>query len=445
MNLDKFFNPRSVCVIGASRNTRKIGHVILRNFTETFHGKVYPVNPEAKKILGLKCYPSVLKIQNNVDLAIIALPAKIVPQILEECGKKGIKNCIVVSSGFKETGNIKIENELKKIIRKYKMRLMGPNGLGVYNPYSGVDTIFNPKNKLGRPEKGNISLISQSGAVMCISLDWMSIRGYKISKAISYGNATDVDVPELMEYLNRDKKTKVICLYVEGLDEGRNFLKIAKKIKKPVIVLKGGKTEGGKKSAKTHTGSMAGKAEIYSGAFRQSGIIETEDLEQMFDLARAFSTQPVPKGNRLRIITDAGGFGVLTSDWAEKLGLKIEKVSEDRKKKLKRLLPTHSTLENVIDLTGNVTAEMYEACYKDAIEDKNVDMVALILLFQPPLIKEDVVNKILKLSGEKTTAIISAGGNYTEKLKIKLERRIPCFSSPKRCTEVLSSLYKYSK
>ncbi|UCG95737.1 MAG: CoA-binding protein [archaeon] len=446
MTLDKFFNPKSVCIIGASRNPRKIGHVILRNFTETFGGKIYPVNPKAKKILGLKCYHSLEKIKGKVDLAVIALPAQIVPYILEECGEKGVKNCIIVSSGFRETGNTKLEKKLERVIEKYDIRMIGPNGLGVYDPYSGIDTIFNPKHKLGRPEKGDIGFISQSGAVMCISLDWMSMRGYRISKAISYGNATDVDVPELMEYLDRDKKTKVICLYLEGLKNGRNFFNTAKKTKKPVIVLKGGKTQSGRKSAKTHTGALAGKAGIYSGAFRQTGIIEAEDLEKMFDLARALSNQPLPKGNRLRIITDAGGFGVLTSDWADKFGLRITKVSKKSKKKLKKLVPEHATLGNIIDLTGDATSEMYEACYRDAVRDKSVDMIALILLFQPPLIKEDLVNKVLKLSGKKTTAILSAGGDYTENLKKKLEEGgMPCFSSPKRCIEVLHALYSYSK
>lgn len=446
MTLGKFFSPESVCIIGASRNPKKIGHVILRNFTETFKGRIYPVNPNAKKILGLKCYHSLEKIRGSVDLAVIALPASIVPYALEECGEKGIKNCIVVSSGFRETGNFKLEKKLEDVIKKYGIRVIGPNGLGIYDPYSGVDTIFNPKQKLGRPGKGDIGLISQSGATMCISLDWMTMSGYRISRAISYGNATDVDVPELVEYLDRDSKTKVICLYIEGLKDGRKFFKTARKVRKPVIALKGGKTESGRKSAKTHTGALAGKSEIYSGAFRQAGVLEADDLEQMFDLARALSKQPLPKGKRLRIITDAGGFGVLTSDWADKMGLKIVKVSEKSGRKLKKLVPDHAVLESIIDLTGDVTSEMYEACYRDAVQDKNVDMIALILLLQPPLVNEDVVDRILKLSGKKTTAIISAGGDYTEKIKQRLEEGgLPCFSSPKRCIEVLSAMHRYSR
>lgn len=446
MALEKFFNPKSVCIIGASRNPTKIGHVILKNFKETFSGKIYPINPKAKKILGLGCYHSLEKIKGKIDLAVIALPAHLVPYVLKECGEKSIRNCIIVSSGFREIGNAKLEKKLESIKEKYKIRIIGPNCLGVFDPYSGVDTIFNPKEKLGRPEKGDIGFISQSGAVMCISLDWMSLRGYKVSKAISYGNATDVDVPELMKYLDQDKETKVICIYIEGLKNGREFFNIAKRMKKPVIALKGGKTESGSKSAKTHTGALAGKAGIYSGTFSQTGIIEAEDLEQMFDLARAISKQPLPKGNKLRIITDAGGFGVLTSDWADKFGLKTTKVNKKSKKKLKKLVPDHATLENIIDLTGDATSEMYEACYRDAILDKNVDMIALILLFQPPMVKEDLVDRILKLSGKKTTAILSTGGEYTEKLKKKLEEGgMPCFSSPKRSIETLKTMYEYSR
>ena len=440
--LGKFFNPKSICVIGASRKPDKIGHIILKNLTETFKGEIYPVNPHAKKILGLKCYPSVSEIKGRIDLCVIALPAKLVPSVLEECGEARIKNCIIVSSGFKEIGNSDLEKKVKNISEVYGMKIMGPNCLGVYDPYSGVDTIFNPKYKSGRPQKGNIGFISQSGAVLCISLDWMSMRSYRISKAISYGNATDVDVPELMKYLDKDEKTKVICLYLEGLKDGKKFFETAKKISKPVIVLKGGKTKSGTKSAKTHTGAMAGNAKIYSGVFRQTGIIEAYDLEHMFDMARALSAQPLPKGKRVRVITDAGGFGVLTSDWIEKMGLKMAEVNEKSKRKLSKLLPKHTVIGELIDLTGDATSEMYEACYRDAIHDKSVDMIALILLFQPPMVKEDVVNKIIKLSGKKTTAVISAGGEYTEKLKKKLEEAgVPCFSSPKRCVEVLATLY----
>lgn len=446
MSLEKFFNPKSVCIIGASREKNKIGHIILKNFVDGFHGKIYPVNPKAKKILGLKCYKSVSEIKNKVDLGVVCVPAKIVPFVLEECGKKKIKNVIIITAGFKEVGNFKLENAVKEIIKKYKIRTLGPNCIGVYDPHTGVDTIFNPKSRLGRPEMGSIGFVSQSGATMSIILDWMSLKNYKISKAISYGNATDVDESDLIEYLSKDKKTKVISLYVEGLKDGKKFLRVAKKVKKPIIALKGGKTKGGASSAKTHTGSIAGKSEIFSGAFKQANIIEAQDLEEVFDLARILSEQPLPKGKKVQIITDGGGFGVLTSDWIEKKGLEIAKLSDKNIRKLRKIIPPHATTKGVIDLTGDVTSDMYELSVKLAVEDKNVDMIALILLFQPPGIKEDVVDKILKIKSKKPIVIISTGGKFTEKLKRKLEENgMPCFTSPMRGVEALKALYKYSK
>jgi len=446
MSLENFFNPKSVCIIGASREKNKIGHIILKNFVENFNGKIYPINPKAEKILGLKCYGSVLQVKGKIDLGVICVPAKIVPLVLEECGKKKIKNVIIITAGFKEIGNFELENKLIEIIKKYKIRILGPNCIGVYNPYSGVDTIFNPKSRLGRPEKGSIGFVSQSGATMSIILDWMSLKGYKISKAISYGNATDIDESDLIEYLSKDKETKVICLYVEGLKDGRKFLRIVKKIKKPIIVLKGGKTKSGATSAKTHTGSIAGRSEIFSGAFKQGKLIEVEDLEEMFDLARVLSKQPMPRGKRVQIITDGGGFGVLTSDWVEKLGLKMAKMSEKNIKILRKVIPPHATTSGVIDLTGDVTSEMYELSLRLAVKDKNNDMIALILLVQPPGIKEDVVEKILKIKSKKPIVIISTGGKFTEKLKKKLEENgIPCFTSPMRGVKALEALYRYSK
>ncbi|MCD6477738.1 MAG: CoA-binding protein [Candidatus Aenigmarchaeota archaeon] len=446
MDLEKFFNPKSVSIIGASREKNKIGHIILKNFVDGFHGKIYPINPKADTILGLKCYKSVLDVRGKIDLAVVCVPAKIVPTVLEDCGRKGIKDIIIITAGFKEVGNFELEKEIEKIIKKYKLRVIGPNCIGIYDPKSGVDTIFNPKSRLGRPESGSIGFISQSGATMSIVLDWMSLKGYKISKAISYGNAIDIDESDLMKYLSHNKDTKTICMYIEGVKNGGKFLNVAKRIKKPIVVLKGGKTKTGASSAKTHTGSMAGNAKIFSGALKQANVIEVEDLEEMFDLARILSKQPLPKGNRVQIITDGGGFGVLASDWADKLGLKIAKMSEANIEKLRKVIPKYAVTKNIIDLTGDVTSDMYELSVKLAVEDKNVDMIALILLFQPPMIKEDVVDKILRIKSKKPIAIISAGGKFTEKFKKRFEENgIPCFTSPMRGIKALKILYDFSQ
>jgi acetyl coenzyme A synthetase (ADP forming)-like protein len=449
--IDCFFKPKSVAIIGASRNPKKIGHVILRNFLEGgFKGKVFPINPNAEKLLGHTSYPSVLEVKEKIDLAVISLPASLVPKVLEECGKKKIPASIIISGGFKERGNLDLERKTEEIIKKYKIRVIGPNCLGVFDPYSGIDTIFNPRYKLERAEKGDIAFISQSGATMSIVLDWMAMKGYRVSKAISYGNRMDVDEADLIHYLAKDKRTKVICIYIEGLERGRKFFKTAKKFakKKPIIILKAGTTEAGRIAAISHTGSLAGSPEVYKAVFKQTGVIEAGDLEQIFDFARILSSQPLPRGNKIQIITDGGGFGVLTADWIVRNGLKVAKMSEQNLERIKKIIPPHAGLEGMIDLTGDATTEMYRVSIESALDDKNVDMIALITLFQVPLLTTDVVEVIIEgiEKRKKPIVVIAAGGSFTEVLKKSLEGHgVPCFSYPERAVEAMKALYEYAK
>jgi acetyl coenzyme A synthetase (ADP forming)-like protein len=448
MSLDAFFEPKTVAVIGASREEKKIGHIILWNFVHGFKGKVFPVNPKADEILGLKCYGSVSAIKEQIDLAVIALPAPFVPDVVEECGKAKVKAVLIVSGGFKETGHVDLEKRLTVAADKYRMRIIGPNGLGVYDPYSGVDTIFNPREKLQRPGKGVIGFASQSGATMSVILDWMAMKDYKISKAISYGNMADVDESELVEFLDSDKKTKVICLYLEGVSNGRKFFATLKKTKKPVVVLKGGITEAGKKAATSHTGSLAGEAAVYSAAIKQAGTVEAKDIEQLFDFARVLSAEPKPKGDRVQIITDGGGFGVLTSDYIVRCGLRVSQLSEQNKQKLRKIVPPHANVENMIDLTGDATKEMYKTSLETSLQDTNVDMVALILLPQPPMISPDIVDVITEVFAKtsKPIIVICSGGAYTENLKKNMEEKgVPTFGYPERAIEAARALYEYTK
>lgn len=445
--MDCFFNPKSVAVIGASRFPKEVGHVIFRNFMEGgFRGKLFPVNPKADKILGCRCYPSVLKIRERIELGVITVPARIVPLVLEECGKKGISAVIIISAGFKEIGNEKLERHIEKILKKHRIRCIGPNCLGVFDPYTQVDTFFLPRYKLERPGKGDIAFISQSGALGSVVMDWMAMKGYKISKFISYGNAIDLDEADLIEYLAGDKRTRVICAYFEGVKRGRKFFEIAKRVsgKKPVIVLKGGVTDEGTKATLSHTGSLAGSAEIHSAAFRQAGIIEARDLEQIFDFARALSTQPRPKGNRVQVITDGGGFGVLTADSLVKNNLTLAKMSKKSTEILKRNLPSYVVLKNPVDLTGDADAERYRITIDAALDDPNVDMIALITLFQVPLLTSEIVEIVSAANRrrKKPIVVIAAGGRYTEVLKKSIEDSgVPTFSYPERAVEALGALY----
>lgn len=449
-NIDYFFDPRSVAVIGVSRNPKKVGHVIFRNFVEgKFKGKLYPVNPNVDEIAGRKCYPSVLKAPGKIDLAVISIPAAFVPKALEECGKKKIPSVIIISGGFKEIGNIELENQVVRIAKKYGIRVIGPNCVGVFDPYSGVDTFFLPKYKLERPDEGSIAFISQSGALGSVILDWMSMKGYKISKFISYGNAADVDEADLIEYLAKDKKTKVICAYFEGVSDGRKFYDIVKKVanRKPVIALKGGKTREGNKAVSSHTGSLAGQAEIYSAAFEQSGVIEADSLEDIFDFARVLSTQPTPKGNRIQIITDGGGFGVLATDWIISNGLRLAKMNKESINEMKKALPEHVVLKNPIDLTGDADVERYRMAMDFAMKDDNVDMLAVITLFQIPTLTAEITDVVSSFAemGKKPMVVIAAGGRFTEVLKKSMEDfGVPTFSYPEKAARALRALHDYS-
>ncbi len=450
-NLKNFFNPKTVAVIGASRNPQKIGHVIFRNFLEEdFKGEVFPINPKADELFGRKCYPSVLDVKKHIDLAIIAVPAEITPKVLEECGKKRISSVIIISGGFKEIGNIELEKKLEKIIKKYKINVIGPNCVGIYDPYSGVDTIFLPKYKLGRPGRGNIAFISQSGALGSVMLDWMAMKNYKLSKFISYGNAVDVDEADLTEYLAKDPKTKVICAYFEGVKEGRKFFEIVKKVskKKPIIVLKGGITEEGSKAVSSHTGSLAGSYEIYSAVFKQSGVLQAKDLEELFNFARILSQEIMPKGNKVQIITDGGGYGVLTTDALLTQGLKLAKMKKENLNKIKKVSPPHVVLRNPIDLTGDANSERYRVAIEAALEDPGVDIIVVILLIQVPTLDADIVEVVGEAFSrrKKPIIVIAAGGEFVEVLKKSIENfGIPTFSCPQKAAKAIKILYDYSQ
>jgi acetyl coenzyme A synthetase (ADP forming)-like protein len=449
--LDYFFRPRSVAIIGASRNPRKVGHVILRNFLEgKFRGKIYPINPNTEKIFDLPCYPSVLKIPGRLDLAVISVPAPLVPRVLDECGRKAVKAVIIISGGFGEVGNRALEEDCLKIIRKYHMRAIGPNCIGVFDPYSEVDTFFLPRYKLERPKEGSIAFISQSGALGSVVLDWMAMKGYRISKFVSYGNAIDVDEADLTEYLASDPMTKVICCYFEGLKQGRKFYDTLLKVsrKKPVIIIKGGMTEEGTSAVSSHTGSLAGSREVHAAAFRQAGGIQAATLEELFDFARVLAYQTSPRGPRVQVITDGGGFGVLTTDWIIENGLTLARMDKKTISSLKKQFPPHVVLKNPLDLTGDATVERYKLAIDASIQDPNVDMIAVIALFQIPTLTADIVDVISAAADRSTKPIvvIAAGGRFTEVLKKTLEDSgIPTFSYPEKAAAALAALHRFGK
>ncbi|MEM3013138.1 MAG: CoA-binding protein, partial [Candidatus Bathyarchaeia archaeon] len=321
MLLDAFFRPRSIAVVGASREPEKVGHRIVKNLVEYgFKGHIFPINPNADKILGLKCYKSILEVPEQVDLAVIVVPGKIVPTVAEECGKKGVKGLVVISAGFSETGRegTQLEKELLAICRKYNIRMQGPNCLGLINTQNRMNATF----AAAQPSAGNIAFISQSGALGSTILNWALQNDVGFTSFISLGNEADLTAADFLEFLAEDEQTRAVGLYIEGVKDGSHFIEVAKKIsmKKPVIVLKSGTTDVGVRAVSSHTGSLAGSDVAFSAAFRKAGIIRVDRLEELFELVLAFENQPLPKDKNVLIITNGGGPGILVADACEKMG-----------------------------------------------------------------------------------------------------------------------------
>jgi acetyl coenzyme A synthetase (ADP forming)-like protein len=454
MELDSFFKPAAVAVIGASREPRKFGHVIYKNFIESeFAGKTYPINPKAENILGFKAYPTLLDVPSDVDLAIIAVPAPIVPSAIDECLSKEVKAAVIISGGFREIGEKgeKLELEIKKKIEGSNLRIIGPNCIGVYDPANHVDTLFLPRYRLRRPKLGEIAFISQSGAFGSAVLDWAASQDIGISKFISIGNKIDVDEVDLLSYLADDSLTKCITLYVESTKRGREFLRTASRVtdKKPLIVLKGGTTTEGARAALSHTGSMAGSAKIFKGVIQQAGALQAQTVDELFDYARVLAYQPVPKDEKdLAIVTNGGGFGVISSDEASRLGLRLANFTQDTLDKLREKLPDYAVPHNPLDLVGDADVERYRFALKTVSSDPNVGIILVIVLLQTSYIESDVVDAITEsqVTYGKPTVVCTIGGDFTQILvKMLEEDHVPSYVTPERAVNAINALIQYQK
>ncbi|MBN2478318.1 CoA-binding protein [Candidatus Micrarchaeota archaeon] len=448
-NLKYVFEPKSIAVIGATKTPSKVGNVLLKNFIEgKFDGKIYPVNPKYDEIMGLKCYSDVLKIKGKVESAVIATPAKTVPSILEQCGKKGIKGVIVLSGGFAESGNTELEEKLKSTAKKYNIALIGPNCLGVINPYSRLDSIFFPVFKLQRPKPGSISFVTQSGAVGSCIVDLAAYYGVGISKFISYGNASVLDESDIIDYLSNDDSTESIIVYIEGTKDGKKFMETLEKVNKikPIVVLKAGRSEKSSKAAFSHTGNIAGNYLAYSSAFKQTKVIEAKDVEELFDYVKIFN-QPLPRGKKIGIITDGGGLGVLTTDAIEETGLDIADLGEETEKKLKKILPAYANVGNPLDIIADADPELYKKSIDIFMDDPGVDLIIVIVLFQAPALDERLLDVLVEASDDrrKPIAVVAVGGDYTHmNRKILDTYGVPTFGSPRDAIKAIKKFTTYS-
>jgi len=456
--LRPFFEPKAVAIIGATNKKGKVGNVIFENFKKNkeqgiFKGSIYPVNPKLDEIEGYKVYKGVKELPEDADLAVISIPAPFVPQTMKEIAEKGIKSVIIITGGFGELGEEgkKMEEEILQIAKENGIRIIGPNCVGVYVPDAGVDTVFLPDEKMDRPKSGSIAFVTQSGAFAAAMLDWAAGAGIGIGKMVSYGNKLDVDDADLMDYFIYDESIKAVTLYIEGVKEGRKFIEAAKRITKvkPVIALKSGKTEYGAKAASSHTGSLAGADIIYDAVFKQTGILRAEDFEHMFDVAKAFAKCKLPKGDRIGIITDGGGAGVMASDAVAKFGLKMAELSEKTIKYLKEHFPPHAVAGNPTDVVGDTDAQRYKYAIEAFVNDPNVDAIVIIVLFQVPLLKEEEIIEILAeytKKSEKPIVAVAMGGKKTEYYAKMLENKgVPVYPTPERGVRAMAGLVQYAK
>lgn len=452
INLEPMMKPNSVAIIGASRDSDKVGHVILQNYIASgYSGKLYPVNRNADNILGLKCYPNVAAIKEPIDLAVIAIPAEFVPDELVECGKAKVKTVVIISGGFAEIGRQDLQDQIPKISDRYGMSTLGPNCLGVLDPRTRSDTLFLPTYKMGRPQIGDVSFISQSGAVGSAILDMISTEGFGLSKFLSYGNAAHVDETDILDYLMNDDETKVIVMYLEGAKRAKELVEVSRKItkKKPVVVLKVGRTQAGQQAAHSHTASLAGTYQTYDALFRQFGYTIADDLSDLLYYAKIFASEPLPKGNRVAVITNGGGIGVITTDEiASSSNLKLAEFSKETQKQLKKTMPSLVNIRNPLDMAGDADAKRYDDALSAVMNDPNIDMIIVDTLFQTPGADSSVAAKLVhyKERSDKPMIAVSMGGEYTREHRLAMESSgLPVYDSPAAAVKALSALLSYKK
>lgn len=449
-DLDALFRPKSVALIGASAHPEKMGHIALRNLSA---GKfrLYPVNPNESKILGLKCYPSVLDIPGGIDLAIVSLPARASVEPVRECVAKGARVVVVTSSGFRESGagGNALENELLSIIRGSGTRLLGPNTMGILVPSIGLDTMFIPKERSPRPKSGSVGMLSQSGAVSIAFLEKAESSGVGVSACVGLGNKADINENDLMDYLATDSSTKCIALYLESFADGRKFLEeaIAVGRTKPLVVLKAGRTRAGVSAAKSHTGAMASADALVDAALKQAGVVRVYDEEELLDIAKALALIDHTDGERVCIVASAGGFGVIAADFVESdvhgAKLKMARLSRKTEQSLKSAVPEFSSFHNPIDLTAGVTDEMYDSVLEILQEDTNVDCIMMSLKLQPPHITDRLIDiaESRALSGETPIVVSAFAGDRTNAvIKEFAKRGVPAYPTIWRAIRAIRAL-----
>jgi acetyltransferase len=449
-NLRFVFSPRTVAVIGASTRQDSIGRAVFANILFSgYTGIVYPVNPKARGILGVRAYHSVWDIPGEVDLAIVIVPSVAVPAVMEECGEKDIKAAVIITAGFREIGGqgTELEEEVKRICRKYSMSLIGPNCLGVIS--TSPATSFNATFAVGMPRAGNIALVSQSGAIGVVALEYAQKESIGLSKFVSVGNKADVTENDLLVELQDDPETDVILLYLEDIANPKKFIELAREIteRKPVLVMKSGRTIEGARAASSHTGALAGSDEVYDSLFAQCGVLRVERLEELFNYATAFATQPLPKANKVAIVTNAGGPGILATDTCIRYGLQMAQLEGGTVENLRKGLPPAASVTNPVDIIGDAGRERYELALTNVLNDKNVDGLIAIALSTAMVAPQEITRAIAEVSSKckKPVVVYCAGPtDLSVALKILDENSIPHYKFPEVAAKAMASMASYA-
>jgi acetyltransferase len=442
--LDPFFNPAGIAVIGASSDPHKLGHGVVRNLIDyRYRGPIYPVNPRAAEILGRACYPSVDEVPDPLDLAVIIVPATAVTGVIDACGRRGIGHAIVVSGGFGETGpeGQAREKSLLAAAAEHQMRIIGPNCIGTIDTHTPVNTTF----VVGMPQTGDISFVSQSGAMCAVVIDWARGAGVGFSRIASLGNQVDVSETEMLSAMAEDPQTRVITAYIEGVADGRAFMIAAEKAarRKPLVVLKGGYGESGAKAVASHTGALAGSAEAYDAAFRRSGVLRADTMEELFDWARALAWQPLPEGNRVAVLTNAGGPAILAIDALEQAGLQLAPLTEPTCAYLRKRLPAVSSVDNPVDILAGSGPGLYAVALDALLSDPTVDAAVVIQAPQDwflPASLAEVVAEVAAVHNKPVLASIMGLASVDQALAILHRRRIPNFAFPERAASALAAM-----
>ncbi|MBU0994783.1 MAG: acetate--CoA ligase family protein [Proteobacteria bacterium] len=451
-SLDAIFSPKSIAVLGASSTKGKVGHDIFANILQNgYTGTLFPVNPGANSILSVKCYNSILDIPDPVDLAMIILPPKVALSAIKECVKKGVKGIIIISAGFKEVGGegLIIENQIKEICKEANIRVVGPNCLGVINPSPEVS--LNASFSARMPAHGNISFISQSGALCTTVLDFAADRGFGFSKFISIGNKADVDELDLLKYYHNDSATDVVMIYMEELQgDTKEFIEEVKQITSgdnhtPVLAIKSGRSAAGAAAAASHTGSLAGSDAVYDAIFAEAGIYRCESVNQLFDYSEAFSCKKRLHGNRVAIVTNAGGPGIIATDMTITSGLELAKLSPKTIEELHRYLPATANFHNPIDVIGDAAKDRYENTLATVISDDGVDGALIILTPQSmtdALGTAEAIVKIAKHSQKPISCSFMGVVDVSKGVRILQANKIPVYPFPENAAAALGALYK---